>query len=260
MDAQVDALYFQARENGVSYGIIEERALDPSFDSRFGARVRLSAPTSHDCWEVSAQFLHYHARIKSRQRGSGFPNWSHLTRFDEVFNLWRLHLGMGDLFLSHSWEVSRCFSLTPFWGLTYAMIRHKLFVDYQTVELSMKDKFWGVGPLFGFLGRWDFGWNVSLFSWWAYRLLYGEVYLHQDEAKIIKLFDKYPKIQQIIEARIGLQWCYKWFYARIGFEVVLFPSINQLLRCADLSMVGKVYGNQGDLSLHGLSLGLGIKF
>ena len=132
--------------------------------------------------------------------------------------------------------------------------------DDQTVELSMKDKFWGVGPVFGFFGQWDLCWNFSLYSNWAFRLLYGEVYLHQDEAKVVKLYDEYNKIQSTIEAGIGVQWCYEWAYARIGFEVHLFPKLNQLLRFADLAMVGKVYGNQGDLSLHGLTLALGVNF
>ena len=124
----------------------------------------------------------------------------------------------------------------------------------------MKDKFWGVGPVFGFFGQCDLCWNFSLYGNWAFRLLYGEVYLHQDEAKVVKLYDEYNKIQSTIEAGIGLQWCYEWACARIGFEVHLFPSINQLLRFADLAMVGKVYDNQGDLSLHGLTLALGVNF
>ena len=191
VDFSVEALYFQARESGVSYTIVDEQVSHPTFQSRFGGRASLAIPLGHDCWTLTAAFLHYHARNRNSLKRSILPTWGHETSSPYADQLWRLHMGIGDLFISKDWETSFHLSLRPKFGLSYAMIRHKLLVDYSSIDLSMKDKFWGLGALMGLEGVWDLGWSLSLVGRGVLRLWPGEVYLHQDEGKQIKLYSSY---------------------------------------------------------------------
>nr|NGX27321.1 hypothetical protein [Chlamydiota bacterium] len=238
IDLQADALYFQALENGVDFGTFEERVVSPNFKSHFGARAKIGVILPHDCWEVAVQFLHYHARTRTEG------------------DLWRLHMGLGDLLLARSWPVSCSLCLTPFWGLRYGEIRHKL---KQDPAISMKNKFWGVGPEVGLEGIWSFCSWLGIYTRAAFSLLFGEFYIHQDIPPL-KFFDEYRQTRNVLEMALGMRFGGSCFYGQVAFELYLFPGQNQLVRFVDDAMPGKYVANQGDLSLHGLSFGLGVYF
>ncbi|NGX37894.1 MAG: hypothetical protein K1000chlam2_01062 [Chlamydiae bacterium] len=278
---QAEALYFQARESGVSYAIVNERVVHPDFQSRFGGRAKIGVDLGHDCWQLWVQFLHYHARTTEKKVGKEFfPTWGHPLRgagghADEVFNRWRLHMGFLDVNLACPWGVSECLELWPFWGLRFAGVRHKLRIDYRggtlfpgvEEDLSMKNKFWGLGPEMGVEAFWRLNSWLRIFSRGACSLLFGEFYIHQDEesrgkkeAGALKFYDEYDQTKKVLEMSLGLDFQYCQFYARVGWEIYLLMGQNQLVRFVDESMPGKFVGNLGDLSLHGLSFGLGLKF
>ncbi len=253
-DIQADALYFQARENGASYAIHEERVLSPDFQSHFGARARVKFVLPHDCWEVMAEFLHFHARTRSEK--TGISLWGFSQDEGEISNLWRLHMGLADLLLERVWCISPCFSLQPFWGLRYGEIRHKL---KQNADISMKNKFWGVGPEVGFEGVWAFCSWLKLYARSAFSLLFGDLYIHQDIAPV-KFFDEYSQMKNMLQTALGLRLGGSCVYGQVAFELFLLPGQNQLVRFVEENAPGKVVTNQGDLSLHGLSFGLGVEF
>src|SRR5580704_361803 len=97
---QVDALYFQARENGVHYAIANEHVLHPEFKSHFGGRLTAGVDVCHDSWQAVLRFLHYHARTRQDKSNGPFsPTWIHPLLgtdgfADSVYNMWRLHMGL----------------------------------------------------------------------------------------------------------------------------------------------------------------------
>ncbi len=281
---QVDALYFQARENGVSYAMVDGKVQNPDFNNRFGARARVGIDLHHDNWQLWAQFFHYHSRISDNRSDKEFsPTWGQPAFnpggfVDHVDNLWRLHMGLLDLNLTRCWAVSHCLKLWPFWGLRYSEIRHKLKVNYQGGTLfpgggeffSMKNKFWGGGPNFGMETLWHFTDWVGMFARGGCTLSLGMLYIHQDEMistgdTQFKLIDKFYQTRKILEMALGLDFrycinCTAELYARIGWEAYLLYGQNQLPYFVDDQMTAKFVNNQGDLSISGLSIGLGICF
>lgn len=273
MDLQVEALYFQARENGYSYAIVEDRVTAPDFKSHFGARIQLASEFGCDCWRFRLSFLHYHARNRSSISGKVQPLWGHPGTFQGPFvqradSMWRLHMGFGDLDLGRSWPISSCVTLTPYIGLRFASVRHKADVDYLTFStFSMKNKFWGIGPLIGVETKWLLGGNFSLYAQVSGSLLFGELYVHQDqkwETNALKFFDIFTQTRAILGGELGLEQSILfscWTLSlRVGGNLYWLPGQNQLPYFTSSEMEGKFVNNLGDLSLTGLSFGLGLEF
>jgi len=238
IDLQADALYFQALENGVGFAIHEERIVNPKFKYHFGARVKAGATLGDDCWELSAAFLHYHARTCRESWGQ----------------LWRLHMGLADLAISRSWTISNTLSINPLWGLRYGEIRHKL---KEGPAVCMKNKFFGIGPKMGFEGIFSLCSPLDLFLRGGVSLLFGKIYVHQDRLPL-KFYDEFHQNRAMFESALGLRLTKGCFYGQAAFEIYLFPGQNQLAHFTHVP--GKYVTNQGDLSLHGLSFGLGACF
>lgn len=258
IDFNADALYFQPLENGVSYALVDNKILSPDFTTHFGFRAKAGFILPHDCFQLSAQFLHFHARTSTEKKGEEFFSlWTfENTPQSEIFNMWRLHLGLADLFLSRSWRVSSCVCLSPFWGLRYGEIRHKL---KQDDDVCMKNKFWGVGPEVGFTGNWDLCHWLSLFARSGISLLFGKFYVHQD-IETVRFFDEFKQTVNVLEMALGFRLQGPGFFGQAAFEIFVFPSQNQLVRFLDTNAPGVFAANQGTLSMHGLSFGLGINF
>lgn len=276
---QVDALYFQASENGVHYAIKDEHVLNPEFKYRFGGRAAVGISLPCNCWQLLLQFTHYHGRNRQNKSGAQFfPTWTHPAVapqgfVDSVYNMWRLHLGLGDLAVTRYFAICQCLELWPYFGLRYAEIRHKLRIYYkggsafpgETDFVSMKNKFWGLGPFGGLEGLWRWNSWFGLFARGAGSLPYGKLYIHQSEGPFgqphdLVYFDQYHQLCFILEAALGLDFRFCNFYSRVGWEVFLFFGQNQLARFISTEIPGKFIANQGDLSLHGLALSLGIGF
>ncbi|NGX39601.1 MAG: hypothetical protein KR126chlam1_00933 [Chlamydiae bacterium] len=276
---QADALYFQTREGGNAYALKENRVLSPKPKYRLGVRIKAAATLCHDNWQVWLTFLHYHARVTENKQGEIFPTWGHplqgLEKANSVRSRWRLHLGFLDLNLARCWEASSCISLTPYWGLRFAGVRHKTRINYLLVdrenELSMKNKFWGLGPQFGAEALWKLNRCFSLFSRGACSLLFGEFYIHQDEEDPknkdkgqFKLFDTHSQTRKAAELALGLEYCHLFeekciaLFARIGWEAYLLFHQNQLYYFPSKSQPGKSIQSRGSLALYGWSFGLGV--
>lgn len=262
-DAQVDMLYFNARETGVSYAIVNEQVVNPNFNQRFGFRAKIGVQAGEDCWEVGLQFLHYHARGKSEVKGEVFPTWGHpliAIDFNEASDLWRLHLGFLDALLSRNWWVSPSLELTPQMSLRYGEIRHKLRVSYDEEEdLCFKNKYWCGGPGIGLEGLWHLFDCIGIYSRGVFHLVYGKFYVHQN-IDLIKLFNEFWQTKGMFEGALGLDFRWCQLTARIGWELHLLLGQNQLMRFVDDVMPGKFVTNLGDLSMQGLTFGLNLEF
>jgi len=264
---QVDALYFQATESATDTAFHDGKLITPKFNTRWGVRAKTGFSFCPDGWEVGLQFLHYHGRTTEEIGGGdylptrGYPETVGIV--DNFRSRWRLHLGFLDLYLTKGWEISPRLSLTPFAAIRFAGVRHKSRIIYrnaQEVNLSMKNKFWGIGPEVGLESLWHLRWGTSLFVRGACSLLWGEVYLHQDQNDA-KFFSEYDAMQKVGEMGIGLDFrkCFSCveLYLRAGWELYFLPGQNRLAR---FTTQAQFVGSGGDLSMQGLSLGLGLYF
>lgn len=287
---QVEALFLRAQEAGVSVAIAQDsssvqKVINPSFQTHWGGRLTVGAHLPQDEWVIAVSFLHYHARVTEEFKGAQFfPTWTHpaLTAnggfVDEVRSRWRLHLGWLDLQLTRCWPLSPCVEVSPFVALRGAGIRFKSRIDSQggtlfpdaLDDLSMKNKFWGIGPLVGVESVWRVIGDFGLFARGSCSLLYGSTYLHQDETVTgsmqnrINLFDQFHQIRKIVEMSIGLTLshcfgCVEW-QGNVGWDLSLLFGANQAVHFCNAQMEGKLFGHQGDLILQGLTMSLGIAF
>lgn len=285
MDAiDVDLLYYATRESASSYAIVQEGGfvLSPTPPARLGFRIGAHFSLPHDDWEVGISFLHYHGRTTEEELNGPFiPTQGHPLRLAEasaqsVRDRFRLHLGFLDVDLSTRWSVSRYLSLSPQVGLRATGIRHKVRVGYREIgpfmeeDLSMKNKFWGVGPLVGGTLLFSFFEGLGIYARGAWSFLYGSFYVHQDEDETgvkgvgMKLFDCYFQSLTGIDGSIGFEGetCFGslLFRGRVGFDTYLVYDQNVFLQFPSGASPGLFFNHLGDLALYGLSVRLGLSF
>lgn len=272
-----DLLYLSAREQGVCYAIEDQRVTGPRFKNHFGARAVLGFTSSHDEWTIELQGLHFHARTREEKQGPLLPTQTHPLRAEgttasSALSCWRLHLGFVDLLLSRPFPW-----ITPFFGIKFAGIRHKSRVDYLQLGgfsdegLSMKNKYWGIGPEMGVSSEWAFTEHFGLYGRAAAAILFGRFYLHQDEEDEenpllgkMKYLDEFWLSRAYAESGLGLFYrhCFasSFFELRGGWQAYLFSGQNQAARFVSHSAPALFFSNLGDLTLQGWSLGLLFNF
>jgi hypothetical protein len=271
---QVDALLFQSPENGMAFALKGHRAAHPDVGHHWGVRPRIEVSLPHDCWHLYGQYLHFHSRTTEEVCGALLPEWGHPMRAGfsvaAAQSRWRLHLGFFDVGLSRWWAPSPCLELTPYLALRGAGVRHKLRVDYAGTEvedLSMKNKFWGIGPQAGLAGVWRLCKGLGIFGRGAMSLLFGEIYVHQDQETVghkalgrMKFLETFDQTYGVWEGALGLEMRRGCFYARAGWELYWLPGQNQLAHFVSGRLPAMFIANQGDLALVGWSLGIGAEF
>ncbi|HSX03853.1 MAG TPA: Lpg1974 family pore-forming outer membrane protein [Rhabdochlamydiaceae bacterium] len=289
-----DFIYFQARENGLAFAVINKenptslsnaKSKNPDFSWDPGFKFSFGYFFNHDEWSIYLNFLHYHARITDiypRREGTfPFPTWQHLAAgpgfVEDIRNRWRLHLGILDLIVQRSLNVSDALQLCPFAGLRYAEIRQKTRIDYfggtlfpdGQDDIDMKNKFWGLGPMAGLNGFWKLFCDFGLYFNTATSFPYGFFYVHQDERSSlvdekIRFFRTFHMLRIITEMAAGLRYnCYLNdlnIDCHAGYELFFLWGQNQLVRFLNQSATGNFESNAGDLTLHGWSLGISIGF
>jgi hypothetical protein len=268
-DASVDLLYWSAQENDLAYAVSEEAVKEPHFDSDLGFRLGFCYELPHDRWQIRLSFTHLHTKARHSAEGELFPLWAKSNLLegsfvDEAEMRWRLHLGLVDLECAKELKVSRCLRISPYVGVRSAWIRQKDKIVYKggdlfaggEDEVSMKNKFWGMGPRLGGSTEWILGGCFSLVGNAALSLLYGEFYVHQDEdatvgvLQRVKEHDIFHQSSLVTDLALGLQWKREGTILRGGYEQHIFFGQNQLLH-----FEGNTIVSSGEpLSLQGWTL------
>lgn len=291
-----DFIYFQARENGLSFAVINKgnptaltngKSKNPDFCWDPGFKVSLGYFFRHDDWGLYLNFLHFHTRITDwyphKENRFSFPIWSHLAAqpgfVEDVRNRWRLHLGLLDLLLKRPIFLSDCLYLNMHAGLRYAEVRQKTRIDYfggslfpdGQDDIDMKNKFWGVGPRGGIDGDWNFFNDFGIYFNAAIAFPYGFLYVHQDEFSDLtsdeyRFFRTFHTLRIITEMTAGLRYTYAPACSNVkfdvhgGYEIFYFFGQNQFARFLQSAANGNFASNFGDLVLHGFSLGMSAQF
>ncbi len=282
----VDALYWQVQENGLCFALknspssnhskVKELDLpyDPGFKISFGYHL------SHDLWTWLTTFTHFHSRTTDTTKGDLFPVWAnpqnHLTSVEDATMHWRLHLGFLDSLLQKQWLISSHFFVDLSVGLEYAEARQKARVLYHggsllghsEDDISMKNKFWGIGPMTGINLSWLWTDHLSFYAKGALSALYGFFYVHQDEdiddKNLMKLFDRFILPRLHLETGLGIKYCYQPAHAEwsllVGWESHFLNGQNQWIRFLSTTAPGIFIHQLGDLMMQGLVIEGSVKF
>lgn len=273
---EADLLYLQAREEGTSYAL-EQKVIYPSFNHHFGARALLGFQSHHDDWVIELQGMHFHARSNRSIEGPLLPTQAHPLRAEDhiassATSRWRLHLGWVDLLLARPFPW-----ITPSFGLKFIGVRHKARIDYFNLGtfadegLSMKNKFWGLGPEMGLSSQWAFSEHWGIYGRAMGALLFGQFYIHQDEEDEknrslgrMKFLDQFWLTRGFVEGAMGLFYrrCFSKsnLELRTGWQIDLLSGQNQLVQFVSHQAPSFFVSNLGDLTLQGWTLGLLFNF
>lgn len=217
---------------------------------------------------------------------------------------WRVNLNVLDLELGRGFMTSKWLELRPFVGVRGAWTNERYKINYYDLShvasttpgqsiavaddfVSMKNKWWGVGPRAGLNSRWGFGWGFSLYGNAAISLLYGKFNVTHTETatgtltsalgdvtpfadeNILNYKDGWETGRAVTDLALGVMWEHdfrnNWGIGfNVGWEQHLFFNANQFWK---VSRTGGPDGftqgfshERGDLSFQGVSLGANIYF
>jgi len=292
--ASLDFIYWNAHEPGLAYAIKNKgshtiaddadfKNLDFKYSPGFKAGLGYHLPLDH--WDLSLQLTRLHNKapthVKAKEDEVLFPIWINAAStgpgtVDEARARWRLHFGTLDLLLSRHFFPIKSLCFIPQAGLRGAIIRQKYQIHYQGGSLfpgiedrtSMKNKFFGGGPLIGINSIWNFYSHLSVFAYGAISLLYGNFYVHETEKanfeekdQRLKIFNQFKSTNLSTDLSLGLQWEKLHsedrfrYHIHLAWEHHVFTQQNQFSRFVDRAQ-GAYVSNQGDLTLQGWTLGL----
>jgi len=284
-----DALYWKANESGLSYALETRKdssvLKQPKFEWDFGFKLALGYFLSHHQWDILLRLTHLHTHADSllhaKEDKTLYPLWissqenSPLSA-EQIKMHWRLHLSFLDALAAKSVRSRAHFILYPQLGLRYALVRQKFNLEYRggmftpekEEDLSMKNKFSGIGPYAALGMQWPFSRHFSLCANGGLSCPYGEFYLHQDEdiskghTKIFALRDTFMRIVLIADANVVLRWQKIWeksqkiLSLQVGWDGVLLFKQNRLVRFFENSLPE----NASNLELKGWELGVHFNF
>lgn len=217
---------------------------------------------------------------------------------------WKLKLDLVDLELGRESYFGEFLFLRFHMGLRSAWIHQNLKVVYDrfledvsgenlgqltaltTVNVHLKNNFWGMGPRAGLDSQWNLGCGVSVFGNVALSALVGQFSLSDTETHFLTLPDtsiiesiniksKIKSTKYVGDFEAGFRWEYPFvkkqyaFMMQIAWEQHLFLNQNQFIKNSVLPennvpdfIAGTIIPivNQGDLSTQGMTFTVRFDF
>ena len=204
---------------------------------------------------------------------------------------WHLHYNVLDLDLGRSCAITRFFSVRPHGGFRSAWIHQKFDIDYinfpgsttplrsgmTSVDIGLKNNFWGWGIRTGIDTNWILGGCWSLFGNASYSLLWGNFHVKNGEvdnlvgpppvAQLqVNLNNFYHTLRANLECAMGLRWDYQSPSERYhlafsaGWEEQLWFDQNELNHLAQADNVVGFFKEHGDLGFSGLTVNVRFDF
>ena len=293
---EADVLYWKANEAGLSYAI-ERRPLrsgdatvkSPDFEWDFGFKLGLGCRSlrnafSHDRRDVVLRLTYFHTHtdslLHSRDQKILYPLWIQPQEnplfADEIKMHWRLHLAFIDALIGKKFFPNAHLVIHPQIGLRYAIVRQKFSLEYRggmfTPEreenLSMKNKFGGIGPSMDLSMIWIFSRHFNLCATSGFSATYGQFYVHEAEdlmqghRKIFGFLSVFKRLALIANGNILLCWHKIWEKSKkqltlqVGWDAVLLMRQNHFERFFD----DKSIDNSTHLGIKGFEWGIQLSF
>lgn len=240
--------------DGVPVSTLIGRNHDPDFKWNPGYRVGVGYEFADSSCGMGVSWTHF-----TSHSGSGS---------DENERRWNIHFDVVDAVFACESDWSNCFTLTPFGGIKCAKINQKLHTNFintidgatsSTATGTLHEDFKGIGPLFGVEGDWRLGCGISLYGNISIAALYGTYHVRADQNEVFTgvtnidhLRRKTQACQAVVDAGFGIRWttCLcgdNDLTVQLGVETHRYFNHNQ-------------FCGYGDLSLDGVTLGLGFGF
>lgn len=222
-----------------------------------------------------------------------FPVWTSpntmLTTEEQMEAKITLHLNTLDLKMQTCFSPQCYFLVRPFIGLMTAWVDQKFninanggaslgpFAFVLDDGIEMTNNFWGIGPKVGVNTVWDLICGFSIFGNVDFAILYGQFNISQNETVLfsnnvpettfLDINDnKFSLSRAFLGMQLGARWdrcfyCDRYHvYVEAGWEHQYFFGQNQLMRFADDLNSGINTPVQGDLTLQGLTVTIGLDF
>jgi hypothetical protein len=202
---------------------------------------------------------------------------------------WNLHYDILDLELARPAKVAKFVMLKPLFGVRTARITQDFDVRYKNVfehdvfenatlvttaiipreKIVLDNDFWGIGPRIGVDTKWMFNKRWSIYAnasgsllWSFFDVDFHEKRLNPDGSKltIVDMDDEYHDVMTNLEFALGLKWESGIYHDRyhlsfsLGWEQILWFSLNQLDKFTDPINDGLIFKEHGNLNLSGVTL------
>ncbi len=219
VSGRIDVLYWRPCSDGLELGKAESftqsqvgddvvltnesRAADPNFKFDTGFRLGIGYYCPCDCWDVSLNWIHFHAKAESDgagQIGTTLPYTTFVSDWERyageyptaIESRWTLDMDIVDLEFAKKYFVNHCFILRPYIGLRAARIDQGYHVEAVQASnpavstdfasnVNSKSDFRGIGPRAGLDMEIRLGCGVSLFGGAAAALVFGTFDRHSSE-------------------------------------------------------------------------------
>lgn len=235
----------------------EEVDLDPHFNWDVGYRA--SAGFECNPWNLEVLWTHFDGDGKrSRQDGDNSNTGKVTIKLDQI-----------DLAIGLTCDTSCCFMLKPFVGARAAKINEHIKANSSTeiildsaraTEIKTfndKQKYWGVGPLFGLQAEWELGCGLGVYGTVAGSVLYGEYQVNSEDANIYsspiskQIFNDNKRHVHTFDCNLDLSLGFVWhtllcdYYdidMKLGFEHHQYFNQNRLcVGRGDISFTGGIF-------------------
>lgn len=231
---------------------------DPRFNWNAGFRLGAGYAFANSQWDVGAFWTHFNSKARgSHDNDNGFR--------------WNIDLDVVDITTAYQYNCNSCFALRPYIGIRGVRIEQKVrygaspnattfaIAGSSLFDRDNKQKFEGLGPLFGLEANLNVGCGFSVYVNGAVSWLYGRNNARLIDSTatvdVIDYCDIHNKTNTTLtaaDASLGVRWqtCFctdKQLYLQLGFEHHSYYNFDRLC-------------DSGDLNFDGLQLGVGIGF
>lgn len=273
---------YAATNSSLESNILTGDAKRADFRWRFGFRTQAGFHLPHDNWDLIADYTWFHDKadrsISSPANGTIVPLIPSFTQFSTNASAsirWKLRFQTFDFNVQRAYFLSKNFSMAPFFGLRNAWVDQKYLAHYsnpsgpiQTIDVSTKQDFWGIGPLVGM--------HTDLHltrNWWFFGSFAGAI-LAADYDIASKVFNNHTihdniqadtqRLSPNIQGNLGLGWQTNFnrnrnhIALRASYEAQYWWKQNLTLDYASTTYQIARMGE--DLGLHGFTLDMLFDF
>jgi hypothetical protein len=280
---QVEALYMQATEDGLAYGIkngtaspIDGTVKNVNYDWNWGFRAGLGYNLPHDGWDVLFNWTWLYSSDKKTDSPSApesviqtqtAPTFATTPAVTSAKGRVGLHTNILDFELGREFFVSKWLTLRPFGGIRGAWLNRNFRYSYATAPKTVghnHNRFRGAGLRGGLDTQWGLGSGWSFFADAALSLIYGmqRLHNHQDAGatRIQHYKNNWHVARPMLDLGAGLRWDHLFscdaYRIRIqfGWEQSILWGFNKDMNFVNAAAPGKYTFNQGDLSYSGVAL------
>lgn len=262
---EVDFLYWQGLEEGLSIGASQTEIIDPCFSFDPGVRVLAGTFFSWDNWCFQGEFTRFYQDSKTTKSDPIiFPYWVSTTEtFTDTIAKWKLKFDEASIALGRECYLGRCITGKIHIGLEGLWIRQDFIAKYMNSSTNVKSdnnlSMWGLGPRMGWDTKWLFLKNFQIFTEIRGSIVYADFYENDHEVftngalteRITSDNDWY--LTPILDMSMGFGWgCYYkrcYINLKAGYSARILWNQSRFFK-----NVQTMYSSNGNLYLQGLTL------